>query len=71
MVHSKYFELQILEQTQDSALVHYKGWPRKYDEWRHFSDILDISNSSIEPNAKELFKKQLHLQIAKQIQWRK
>ena len=41
------FPLEILDfKVEDGistqVLVHYTGWPRKYDEWRQATDVIDI-----------------------------
>lgn len=66
-----YFELDILQQREVSgraeALVHYKGWSKKYDEWRPLSDILETPASLIEPDASEHFRIQLAIEIKEQL----
>lgn len=66
---TKYFKLDILKQEercgQSYVLVHYKGWPKKFNEWRLASDILEKPLRV--PDAEELFRTQLAIKIKEEL----
>ncbi|KAJ8049454.1 hypothetical protein HOLleu_02210 [Holothuria leucospilota] len=68
---SQYFKLDILDQRefcgQHQVLVHYKGWAKKFNEWRCLNEILETPSSAIIPGAKELLQDQLLIRIKEQL----